>query len=861
VSAATIATIAARIARVPDHEVTPGMPFAMMGLDSAGAIELAFAIEEALGIDLPPEAVAECGDASTLAARVDAVRRTQRSDAPRLDPFELMLADAVLPETIRPPQPAAANGASLTDASRILLTGVTGFLGRWLARTLIDRSSSTLVCIVRSGREEAAARLRQSLSSAGIDGSAIDERVAIVDGDLDEPWLGLNRSRFDALAGEVDAVCHAGAMVNWVLPYRALRGANVASTRDLLTLAAHRGLPFHFVSSLSVCYSTLAPDVPDERFDALAAIRGLHFGYAQTKAVAEALVRQAGERGLPVAIYRPSFIAGHGSDGAYNRDDILARTVSGCVRMGTAPDLDWTLDCVPVDIAAHEIVQLSTRRGMMHLAHARPRHWRECVLWMRLYGYDVRLVPYHAWLRQLDRETSADRSHPLAPLRSFFLGCPADARGQTLPELMLRTAVAPGAVRDPDLDAALLQRYFDAFVARGDLHATPRTGSSKGESRPNLDAQFFARVTGLPVASAKYEGRLSEHSIISELTAWHSGRPTGLFRYRLDGVHSVASNPDVVVKIKPEDRTTIAVGEALARLCDDRAGAEYARWADRLGFAAGHTRELAIYAQQDPRFTRHTPRLLGAAADPATETWTLVLERIERATLQDSVDRPDRWTADHLEHAIEGLAALHAISYGREDDLRSQPWIGYVPRACDVAEMTDFWRALASHASSRFSAWADPAIGSIQRSLVADVERWWQPLEALPRTLIHNDFNPRNICLRDDGARLRLCAYDWELAAIGVPQHDLAELLCFVLPSDVITRDDVQHWVDRHRILLEREIGVPLDRADWALGFRAALRDLMLNRLPMYALVHRIRPQSFLPRVIRTWRKLYELYR
>ena len=55
-----------------------------------------------------------------------------------------------------------------------------------------------------------------------------------------------------------------------------------------------------------------------------------------------------------------------------------------------------------------------------------------------------------------------------------------------------------------------------------------------------------------------------------------------------------------------------------------------------------------------------------------------------------------------------------------------------------------------------------------------------------PCTLIHNDCNPRNICLRKSplqvsGESCSLCLYDWELAAIDVPQRDLAEFLTFVL--------------------------------------------------------------------------------
>jgi thioester reductase-like protein len=700
---------------------------------------------------------------------------------------------------------------------------------------------------------------------AGVGAVQFERRVRVVEGDLSAPSLGLTPWQLDALADDVDAVCHAGAVVNWVLPYRALRAANVESTRDLLAFASRRCVPFHFVSSLSVCYSTLAPADVDERFDALPALGGLHFGYAQTKAIAEALVREAGARGLPITIYRPSFISGHSASGAYNADDILARTVSGCVRMGAAPDLDWALDCVPVDTAARDIVRLSDRRGVVHLAHSRPRHWRECVLWMRMYGYELSLIPYHAWLRQLDRDTSLDRSHPLAPLRSFFLSRPSDAHGLTLPELMLRTGVVRRSRRaqlaaEPALDASLLQRYFDAFVAGGDLEPATRTGCASLDGDPQLDAAFFAQAIEHPVTSASCGRRLSDHSIVSELTAWSSGRPTGLFHYRLQLAGSSDDVRDVIVKIKSSDGRTIAVGESLARLCDARLGEAYAKWRQRIGLVSAHVRELAIYRQSDPRFVRHAPRTLGVTADPAAETWMLVLERIADATLQDSVDRPELWTTAHLERAIDGVAALHAIWLGRERELRSQPWIGYVQNAADAAEMSDLWRALSAHAAPRFAAWADPAIGSIQRRLIADVERWWHPLETLPRTLIHNDFNPRNICLRGRPDDLALCAYDWELATIGIPQHDLAELLCFVLPP-VTTQEAVQHFVEHHRVSLERAAGVALDRSEWQLGFHAALYDLMLNRLPMYALVHRIRPQSFLPRVVRTWRRIYEICR
>src|SRR5439155_5808929 len=128
--------------------------------------------------------------------------------------------------------------------------------------------------------------------------------------------------------------------------------------------------------------------------------------------------------------------------------------------------------------------------------------------------------------------------------------------------------------------------------------------------------------------------------------------------------------------------------------------------------------------------------------------------------------------------------------------------------------------------------------------------------------LIHNDFNPRNVALRHDPAApegLRLCAYDWELATLGAPQHDLAEFLCFVLTPDA-TREQVEHHLELHRRMLAQAAGTVIDAGSWRLGFRASLADLLVNRLALYALVHRVRKQRFLERVVRTWYRLHGMF-
>src|SRR3712207_1786682 len=115
-----------------------------------------------------------------------------------------------------------------------------------------------------------------------------------------------------------------------------------------------------------------------------------------------------------------------------------------------------------------------------------------------------------------------------------------------------------------------------------------------------------------------------------------------------------------------------------------------------------------------------------------------------------------------LEAAVRGIARVHAIGYG------SGGWQGLsLPQPVTTAEMTqamELWTTLEHTSRECFTQAAGTHLPAIHRQLLRELEHWWEPLERLPRTLIHNDFNPRNIALRREGQELRLCAYDWELA-------------------------------------------------------------------------------------------------
>jgi len=863
---------------VPAHELDMHAPLTRYGLDSLASVELTAAIATVVGRDLPDSFIFDYPTIASLARFL----RTGESPV-RRNSLAQMHRDAALPRELRP------EGECLRDPPRtILLTGATGFLGAYLLRVLLRETEARVYCLVRAHREtEGLTRIRSALEKYQLWDRAFERRVEAVAGDLTSPGLGLAVDTREALARKIEAIYHCAAAVNWVLPYAALRAVNVTGTLELLRFACSgRSKPFHFISTLGVCYSMTGPGEAREEEDPLPYLGGIHLGYAQSKCVAEALVRCAGERGLPVTIYRPSLITGDTLSGASAPDDLLATFLKGCIAMGCAPDLDWTMDCCPVDYVSEAIVRLSHRSctspRVFHLANPQPRHWRECVLWMNLIGYEVRLLPHRAWLRRMAIESRAP-GHPLAELRAFFLKRLGGADGLTLPELYqdghrrraraerTQQALDELALRCPPLTSHLLERYFAWFVARGVLPpalrrraALPSRGSwPMGPHVFTVALQRFYKDRTLQVTDAGVVGIVgAETSLVTELAAPNGGGPVGLFRYRLTLAARRAATPstlDVIVKCKPKDETVIEVGRKLAHLCGAALGRVYARFTSEIGLAGCHIRELEVYRQADPRFRRYTPAVYTQLRDDADGRWILVLEDLDGLAMKDTAADGASWQPEQVGVVLRGLADLHAIWYGREADLARQPWVAVAPSYRRAVAMAPLWRALADHAGPRFAAWVEPGIRRLQRNLVVGLESWWQPLEQLPRTLIHNDFNPRNLALRMTSDGWRLCAWDWELATSGIPQHDLAEFLCFAL-TPPLDAGEVHHYLEFHRASLEQAVGRPVDPMGWVMGFRLALADLLLNRLAWYAVVDTVRRQRFLPRVVQTWAALHELF-
>ena len=338
----------------------------------------------------------------------------------------------------------------------------------------------------------------------------------------------------------------------------------------------------------------------------------------------------------------------------------------------------------------------------------------------------------------------------------------------------------------------------------------------------------------------------SSASILANLTAGRATQPVGLFglAVELRTAGTGWRTERLVLKAKPPGRAICQMLTGLAQACGGALAEVYPAFEARTGFADTHWRELAVYAPPAAGAAPAPllPTIWATHADEPAASYLVLLEDLSQHELLNSAPHPDRWTDAHLRAALRQLAAWHArhlLPPAAAPPAGPAPW----------PELLPLWEALLANAAARLPALYCPARVRQLRGLLSTAAADWATAQQLPKTLIHNDLNPRNTCFERQGdGRLRFVAYDWELATWHLPQYDVVELLSFVLrPARYALRAG---YFEFYRQALDELTGQFADRAAFAEGGRLAALEFGLHRLGLYSMAHSLSPYPFLPGVV-----------
>src|SRR4030042_896221 len=237
----------------------------------------------------------------------------------------------------------------------VLLTGITGNLGSWLAVELLRNGKKVLALMRDQNSKDAARRLNRILDIAG--GRDLKDNIEIIHGDICKKELGLksNAKNVNRLSKIIHCAAHTKFLGDDGKSHQMM---NVQGTLNVLEMAHRLSLPLVHVSSAYIAGKRTGI-VKEDEIDLGQSFNNI---YEDTKCRSEMLVHNwAQENPLPVIILRPSIVLGDSQYGKtvrfsslYDYMRVLARIVprlgNSCVRVVTKPDV--TKNIIPVDYFA-----------------------------------------------------------------------------------------------------------------------------------------------------------------------------------------------------------------------------------------------------------------------------------------------------------------------------------------------------------------------------------------------------------------------------------------------------------------------------------------------------------------------------
>jgi fatty acid CoA ligase FadD9 len=507
----TVSRAAGALLGAASADAAPDAQFTDLGGDSLSALTFANLLHDIFDVDVPVGVIVS--PASDLAAivayiedqRAGGTKRPTYDAVHGRDATEVHASDLTLDKFLDEATLAAAPSlpGPSSEVRTVLLTGATGFLGRYLLLQWLERMDlvdGKVICLVRAKDVDAAWQRLDATFDSG-DPKLLahyrdlaGDHLEVLAGDKGEANLGLEHAIWQRLADTVDLIVDPAALVNHVLPYSQLFGPNVVGTAELIRIAlTTRIKPFVYVSTIGV-----GDGIEPGRFVEEADVRQMSAtrkvgdnyanGYGNSKWGGEVLLREANEHfGVPVSVFRCDMIMADTTyAGQLNVPDMFTRMMLSLVATGVAPNSFYELDAggsrqrahfdgLPVEFIADAISTLGANvvDGFETYHVMNPYDdgisMDTYVDWLIDAGYPIVRVPgYAAWLARFDTTMRAlpekQRQASLLPLLHNYQTPEHPINGSLAPADHFRTAVQDAKIgpdKDiPHISAPVIVKYI-----------------------------------------------------------------------------------------------------------------------------------------------------------------------------------------------------------------------------------------------------------------------------------------------------------------------------------------------------------------------------------------------------------------
>ena len=252
------------------------------------------------------------------------------------------------------------------DRRKILITGVTGFLGGHLLMEMLRTTDHLIYAIVRGTHDEDALSRVMKIYQFYFNEDPprqYSERIVVYKGDISEPCLGLNHHDFLRLSQTVDVIINTASNVKHYGKYEDSYRVNVLGVKNLIEFQ-QLGISKTLIhcSTISLASGHLE-GVGYFPYTEETLSLPIHYEsvYLKSKAEAERLLFESRDLGLKNTIIRLGNLQSNTQTGKFQINDLdnaFISRIKGLLKLGVAPDIDYQVDYTPVDQAATACVKL-----------------------------------------------------------------------------------------------------------------------------------------------------------------------------------------------------------------------------------------------------------------------------------------------------------------------------------------------------------------------------------------------------------------------------------------------------------------------------------------------------------------------
>ncbi len=368
---------------------------------------------------------------------------------------------------------------------------------------------------------------------------------------------------------------------------------------------------------------------------------------------------------------------------------------------------------------------------------------------------------------------------------------------------------------------------------------------------PLLQHPQKEKITGIYLEDAS----LTEDGILTHIAAKATKKLIGFEEVILNFLNEKESTfPEnkqrILLKSKATDGEVIKGLHLISASIEAQLADLISQCRETLEYKNSHLKESKIYEFLHKELYPFTPTFYGSLRDDDREIHLLLLEFLHEKDMFifNSENHPEHWNRNAIQWAISDIGLAHRLLNKlmvSEQDLfvEFKPWennqlYNQIIRILQqqTVEFLD---------SEKLSRFVDATLG---------LKLMTNQLPMIPKCIIHNDFNSRNMGVRLNGD---LVIYDWELSVIDYPHRDIVELLSFTL--EIQKSEDSWFSYLEYHFQDAKELWSDFDAEDflqfrkqWFLAYEYALIELITTRLIFYEVAGIVVKYEFSNRVLRT---------